>query len=322
MKKSIGYIILIAVCGFIFLISFVLYHLPVKAVIYPSGICAVLVVCYFTADFLKDRKKHKTLRKLLNLPENMSEILSEYDDVTDTDYQEIIRLMKEKEQRMQYEYDVRFSDMIDYYTTWVHQIKTPIASMKLTLQNEDTVFSRKLLEELFRIEQYVNMVLTYLRLDSDSSDYVFAEYSLDDIIRQAVRKYAGQFIGHGIKLDYTPVEKNIVTDEKWLLFVIEQIISNALKYTVSGCVNIYMEEPCILCIKDTGIGISSEDLPRIFEKGYTGYNGRNDKKASGLGLYLCKRISDNLGCGITAESEPDKGTTVKLDFTACKSKRH
>lgn len=315
------YIVLFVLCIVIFLTSFMLYHLPVKAVIYPALLCTALIAAVCIMDYLHKRKKHKLLKSLLALPENMFDILSEYDDAFDTDYQEIIRLMQEQEKKTQYEYDTRYSDMVDYYTTWAHQIKTPIASMRLTLQNEDTALSRKLSEDLFRIEQYVNMVLTYLRLDSDSSDYVFAEYSLDDIIRQAVRKFAGQFIGNSIKLDYTPVEKDVVTDEKWLLFVIEQIISNALKYTASGCISIFMEEPYILCIKDTGIGIAKEDLPRIFEKGYTGYNGRNDKKASGLGLYLCKRISDNMGLGISAESEPDKGTIVSLDFTGCKAEK-
>lgn len=117
-----------------------------------------------------------------------------------------------------------------------------------------------------------------------------------------------------LETDYQPLNAQIMTDEKWLLFVIEQILSNALKYTQQGCVSIYLESPKILCIRDTGMGIAAEDLPRIFEKGYTGYNGRTDKKASGLGLYLCARICRNLGHGISAESEPDKGTVIKLNL--------
>ncbi|MCM1570014.1 MAG: ATP-binding protein [Roseburia sp.] len=156
------------------------------------------------------------------------------------------------------------------------------------------------------------MVLAYLRLGSLSTDYVFKKYALDDIIRQALRKFAGQFIGEGIKLEFTPSGKWVVTDEKWLSFVIEQLLSNALKYTRTGSVCIMMEEPDVLCIRDTGIGIAPEDLPRIFERGYTGYNGRRDKKASGLGLYLCQRVCKALGHEIRIESVLDSGTTVRL----------
>ena len=122
-------------------------------------------------------------------------------------------------------------------------------------------------------------------------------------------------------LEYEPTELQIVTDEKWLSFVIEQILSNALKYTKSGSVKIYLERPKILCIEDTGIGIAPEDLPRIFENGYTGYNGRSDKKASGIGLYLCRRVCDNLGVGISAESELDKGTVIRLDLEQYEMKK-
>ena len=155
------------------------------------------------------------------------------------------------------------------------------------------------------------MVLCYLRIDSDSSDLVIREYDLDDIVRQAVRKFSSQFIRRKLKLSYEPLNQKVLTDEKWLLFVIEQVISNAVKYTSSGMVQIYYEEPLTLCIKDTGIGIAAEDLPRIFEKGYTGCNGRLDKKASGIGLYLCKRICGRLGHKISAESS-DNGTVIRI----------
>jgi len=206
-------------------------------------------------------------------------------------------------------------EMIDYYTLWAHQIKTPIASMRLTLQNEDSPLARKLMAELFHIEQYVEMVLVFLRLDSKTTDYLFREYSLDEIIRQAVKKFAGEFIGRKLKLEYEPVDVKVVTDEKWLSFVIEQVLSNALKYTPSGKITISMEKDRVLCIRDTGMGIAPEDLPRIFEKGYTGYLGRQDKRASGIGLYLCKRICRNLGHGILAESVPGQGTAIRIDLS-------
>ena len=131
-------------------------------------------------------------------------------------------------------------------------------------------------------------------------------------MRSAVKKFSTQFIRRRINLVYEPLGKKVVTDEKWLSFVVEQVLSNALKYTPSGTVGIYMEEPTTLCISDTGIGIAPEDLPRIFEKGYTGYNGRTDKKASGLGLYLCRRICNNLGHTISASSAAGEGTVIRI----------
>ena len=149
-------------------------------------------------------------------------------------------------------------------------------------------------------------------MDSDSTDYVIREYNLDDILRQAVKKYATQFIYKKLSLRYEPINRRVLTDEKWLLFVVEQVLSNALKYTRTGFIEISMEEPETLGIRDTGIGIAPEDLPRIFEKSYTGYNGRSDKKASGIGLYLCRRVCGKLGHTITAVSAVGEGTTIRI----------
>ena len=187
--------------------------------------------------------------------------------------------------------------------------------MRLHLQSEDTAQSRRLLQELKRIERYVEMVLTFLRLGSDSTDYVIKSYDLDSIVRPAVKQFAGEFISKKLTLRYEPLSASVITDEKWLSFVIEQIISNAVKYTDSGGVSLYMEAPQTLCIADTGIGIAPEDLPRIFENGYTGFNGRTDKRASGIGLYLCRQICSKLGHGLSASSEVGKGTVIRIDLS-------
>ena len=237
------------------------------------------------------------------------------DGIEDEDYQAILRMMKREHRQVVSHSQRTYAEMVDYYTIWAHQIKTPIASMRLTLQNEDTALSRQLTNDLFRIEQYVEMVLTFLRLNSASTDYVLREYDLDGMIRQSVKKYAGEFISRRLSLIYEPLHVNVLTDEKWLSFVIGQVLSNALKYTSSGSISITMEPGNRLCIRDTGIGIAPEDLPRIFEHGYTGYNGRVDKKASGIGLYLCKRICERLGHGIEAESRIDEGTCIIIDLS-------
>lgn len=235
------------------------------------------------------------------------------DDIMQVQLLEVIRKLKESGMCLGDSMNMKYADMVDYYTMWAHQIKTPIASMHLILQKQDSEDSRRLRTELMRIEQYVEMVLCFLRLDSDSTDYVLKEYRLDDIIRAAIRKLAPQFIMKKLVLDYETIDKQVLTDEKWLGFVIEQVLSNSVKYTESGKVKISCEGSKLV-ISDTGIGIAPDDLPRIFDKGYTGFNGRMDRKASGIGLYLCRRICNNLGHGITAESVPGQGTTIAIEL--------
>ena len=299
----------------IFLVSFVLYRLPIGAVLYPAILCLVLFIIFIGIDFRRVQTRHKRLEELRSAMDVTISNLPQAERIEDADYQQIIRLLCEEQSVLVTEQNLRYSNMVEYYTIWAHQIKTPIASMRLHLQNEDSALNRQLSLDLFRIEQYVEMVLMFLRLDSESTDYVIKEYDLDTVVRGAIKKFAGEFIARKLVLCYEPLETKVVTDEKWLSFVLEQILSNALKYTTEGSITISLKKPTILCITDTGMGIALEDLPRIFEKGYTGYLGRKDKKASGIGLYLCKRICKNLGHRIWAESVPGQGTTVFIDLT-------
>ncbi len=302
----------------IFMVTFMLYHLPLKAVIYPTILCVGVGLLLAAIDFRRVKRKHDMLERVKSISDAISNILPKAETLEDEDYQNIIRLIGEEHNRYRTDTNRQYSDMVDYYTVWVHQIKTPIASMRLHLQNEDSAFARKLYADLHRIEQYVEMVLTFLRLNSDHTDYVFREYDLDKIIKQSVKKFSYDFIGRKLSLVYEPVNTTVVTDEKWLSFVIEQILSNALKYTQSGSITISLDAGKKLSIRDTGIGIAAEDLPRIFENGYTGYNGRSDKSASGIGLYLCKRICTNLGHAICAESAVNEGTVITIDLAQTK----
>lgn len=298
----------------IFAVTFWQFHLPVEAVFYPTLLCAVLGGLFVAIDYSKARRKHAVLSRACLLTAAMITDLPVPKTLDDEDYQSIIRALRAEVNNLETTAACKYQDMMEYYTMWAHQIKTPIASMRLHLQNEDTAASRRLQSDLFRIEKYVEMVLAFLRLDSPSNDYVFKQHSIDTIIKQAVKKFSHEFISRKISLEYEPVGQTVITDEKWLSFVLEQVISNALKYTREGKVKIYMQEPKLLCIEDTGIGIAPEDLPRIFENGYTGYNGRSDKKASGIGLYLCKRVCDDLEIGIKAISEIGKGTVIQLNL--------
>ena len=298
-------------CAALYAVTFVFYRFPIKAVAYPTALCLALLG-FAAADMAKTRKKHAELERIKGFDAKLADTFPEAGGIIESDYQEIIYLMREQHEEAQQRSEQSLREMMDYYTVWVHQIKTPIASMRLALQNTDTAESRQLQSELGRIERYVEMVLTFLRLGSDSTDYVIKEYELDDIVRGAVKKLAGDFINKRIRLEYTELNETVLTDEKWLSFVIEQVLSNALKYTPEGTVSVYLESPKTLCIRDTGIGIAPEDLPRVFENGYTGYNGRSDKKASGIGLYLCRRICDKLGHTISAESKAGEGTVIRI----------
>ena len=295
----------------LFAASFALYGLPLAAVAYPAGLCALAGAGMAAWDFRRTARRHRELEQLRQVGDTVLTRLPEMETVEGQDCAALVEQLRQELRQQLGAAETRRGETVAYYTAWVHQIKTPIAAMRLTLQGEDTPAARRLTAELGRIEQYVDMVLTYLRLES-GSDYVIGTCSVDEVVRAAVRRFAGEFIDRRIRLDYEPVRWETVTDSKWLTFVVEQLLSNALKYTgQEGVIRIYRQGD-ELCIADTGMGIAPEDLPRVFQMGYTGQNGRLDRRSSGIGLYLCRRICDNLRHGIRMESVPGEGTTVYL----------
>ena len=309
-RSRLAAIALALACALLFAASFALYRLPLAAVLYPAGLCLALGLIAMAADFARVRRAHLRLRML----DILEAELPEARDVEAEDYRQLALLLRRRQREARTRAEADMSDMVAYYTLWAHQIKTPIAAMRLQLQGEDSPRARALLADLGRVERYVEMVLTYLRLEGGGSDYVIREYDLDSILRPVFRQFAGEFIGRRLRLDYAPVNLRVLTDEKWLAFVVGQVLSNALKYTPEGAISVYLEPPAVLYVRDTGIGIAPEDLPRVFERSYTGLAGRADRRASGLGLYLCKRVCDNLRHGISIESAPGAGTTVRIDF--------
>lgn len=298
----------------IFAVVFFLYGINVRAVVYPAVLSAVLGIFFLLPGFAAYVKRHKILQNIRPESGLFSEEFPNASDRKEKDYQELLIGIEDAVRQKKAQSDAARRDMEDYYVTWVHQIKAPIAVMRILLQQEDTQKNRELSAELFRIEQYVEMALCYVRLGEGASDLMIREYRLDEIIRKAIRKYAGQFIRKKIRLIYHGTDICVITDEKWLLFIIEQLLSNAVKYTKEGSVTIEVDKNRKLSVADTGIGISPEDLPRIFEKGYTGYNGRVERKSTGLGLYLCRLAASRLGHKLTAESEPGKGSRFTIDL--------
>ena len=275
----------------IYSLVLLLYQIPLEAAGYGILLVFIAEFVWLLSGFGRFRKKQKLLRQLAG--ERAKDFylrdLPESEDPKEEAYQDLIESLLKEKNRKEAEAAEKLRDMEEYYTLWVHQIKTPIAAMSLLLQEEDTPENGELSMELFRIEQYVEMVLQYLRLDSPDHDLAFRSVDVDDCVRQAVRKYARSFIRKKIALDFQETGIEIVSDEKWLVFVLEQLLSNALKYTKKGTIRIYGGNG-FLYIEDTGIGIAPEDLPRIFEKGYTGYNGRRDKKSTGIGPISARKF--------------------------------
>lgn len=294
-----------------------LYGVPGAAVVYALLICSAVTVAAAIGDFIRYRKKCRVLSQLEDEILLTLEHLPEPDTESESDYQELLETLFLEKNSLASVADKRYDEASDYFAMWAHQIKTPITAMSLAMQSGDFPEKEEFAEYLQRIEQYVEMALCYVHLDSDESDLVIKAHSLNGIIKQVLRKFSKQFIRRRLTLIYDMPDINVLTDEKLLLFVIEQLISNSLKYTKHGSIEITLETPGepVLLIRDTGIGIAPEDLPRIFERGFTGQNGRSDKRATGIGLYLCRRICERLGHTLTARSD-EHGTEMRIDMRA------
>ena len=307
---------------------FLLYQLPLEPILYIAvlWILTGLGTCAF--GFHNYQKNIHNLQIISAAPDINLSRMDAPSNEADALQQEIMHSLNRMRIDAETANQKTLEEMTDYYTMWAHQIKTPIFALRLLLQENPTV-NKEALTELFKIEQYVEMVLGYLRTEDMSSDLKLSRCALDSIIREQIHKYAGIFISKKLSLTYEGISENVLTDEKWLGFVIGQILSNALKYTRTGGIHIYLKNspvrnyvsnitpttPITLVIEDTGIGIRAEDLPRIFEKGYTGVNGRESNRATGIGLYLCNKIMNCLGHRIYAVSEEGKGTKVFLEFS-------
>lgn len=303
-------------------------------VVYAAVLDAILLLITVLVGFFRYSSKVKALSNALERPVEEQAQLPEATDDVEMLYQRLLENQSIARSESESSAAIRQSQMRDYYSMWVHQIKTPISAMKLLLEVEreelgqlicDDEQSQYLLsdnmdsfeDELFRIEEYVSMALQYQRVSSTENDFVLEKVSVDGVIRDAIKKYAKIMIRRHIGINYSGTGQEVYTDGKWLAFMLEQILSNAIKYTPQGFVTIETAEEkdrFFITIKDTGIGIKAEDLPRVFEKGYTGYNGHADKKATGIGLYLCRQMADKLGHTIRMESEIGKGTKVWIGF--------
>ena len=333
--KRIGvWLCIVIACETIMIITMMLNKIPFAEIGYGIFISLFLLLILLAFDAMRYYRHYQKVKELEHTIMLSTDGMPENADLLENEYQKLLRILSDEYTGAQSRAATRQKNMQEYYAMWVHQVKTPIAALRLLLQNKnDEGQMTEELTELFGIEQYVEMALQYQRLDSETTDFVF-----DEIIRTSVRKYARQFIAKKISLSYEPVETTVITDKKWLSFVIEQVISNAVKYTKTGGIKIYLEDgdgtmsvpvqkashrkeddgensgmkSVRLVIEDTGIGIRAEDLPRICEMGYTGCNGHEGQHSSGIGLYLCSRILKKLGHTFSITSKEGVGTVVKI----------
>ena len=313
LKRHIRLLLMLLVCGGVTAAVLFLYRVPREGLWYAFLLCLAVGALFLVLGFCRYQSRHKALQRVLELMGEGSLALPEAEDALEADYQALLNALEEDRRRTEREAAAERDRAETFYTAWVHQIKTPLAAMGLLLQSGEP--DPALLKgELFAMEKYVDLVLTYQRLGGESTDLVLKACDLDTVIRAAVKEYARLFILKKLTLTFTPTGRTVLTDEKWLGFVIGQLLGNALKYTNQGGVSIFAQGDRLI-IEDTGMGIPESELPRIFEKSFTGENGRRLERATGLGLYLCKRTCDLLGHRITAESEVGKGTRVILDLS-------
>ena len=290
-----------------------LYRIPIEVILYPFILTIVFVLIVLLFDYIKYKEKVNKIIQICNDISSCYSVKINDKNIFDEYYLDIINELLKENRKQVSQIQKKISDINDYFSIWVHQIKTPIASMKLKIDNEQMDLLQ-LASDLNRIDHYVDLVLSFLKFDEEKIDLYFRKTDVDRIMRESLKKFSNDFIIKKIRLDYKLSKREVLTDEKWLSFVFDQLLSNALKYTDKGAISIYYDGDSCLCIKDSGIGIALADMERLFEKGFTGYNGRQYKKASGIGLYMCKRMCDKLNIAISIESVVDEYTLVKLKF--------
>lgn len=315
LKFRFGLLISIGGLGLLFILIARLSHINLSPALYGVFLSSFITFIWCILDFFKYIHKIRQLEEAhLNFKIALAP-LPEPDNLTEDFYKNFIEDLYKDRLEIISETEKEKSNREDYYTLWVHQIKTPIAALGLLLRSdtmEENTFPME--QELFKIEQYAEMVLQYIRLESLSFDLILKEYELYEIVKQAVKKYSYAFIGKKLSLDLKEFKLLAVTDEKWLSFILEQLLSNCIKYTAEGGITIGLADERTLFISDTGIGIKPEDISRVFDRGFTGYNGRMDKTSTGIGLYLCKKVAYKLSIGLSVSSTVNQGTTYSIYF--------
>ena len=280
------------------------------------------MLSYIIMEFIKQKMLYNELNSIMdNLDKKylLPEIMTEPENIEGKLLYDILRLANKDMHEHVKKYRERENEYREYIETWVHEIKTPIASTRLIIENNPSDTTRNINDEIKRIEEYIEQVLYYSRSNNVSKDYIIKEVYLTDLVRKVIKRNSRDFISKGIAIDMEAVEGTVYSDAKWLEFIVNQLIGNATKYIAgrNGKVTISTirnENNIILTIEDNGIGIIEKDLNKVFEKGFTGENGRKFGQSTGIGLYLCKKLAEQLGLGLTLTSKTGEGTKVNIIF--------
>lgn len=321
-KERIPFLIINLVLFFIVAIFMYIANVPKSIIIIVFSIWFLPLVSYIVIELIKSRRYFDSINNVLeNLDKKylLPEVIDEANFIEGKILNNILKtLSKDMNERVKYFKDEQL-EYREYIETWVHEIKTPISSTKLILENDDSKLSERVNYEIRKVENYIDQVLYYARSSDVSKDYIIKEFDLRAVVMKSIKSNSRDFINKKIKLELKEVSGKIFSDAKWIEFIINQVIVNAIKFSEAnkGVVEIYSEEyenNIVLTIKDNGVGISGKDIDRVFEKGFTGENGRRFGKSTGIGLYLCKNLCRKLGLGITITSKVNEGTKVNIVF--------
>lgn len=319
-KNRIPFLLTNLICMVALTVFLLVCDISISAVLL---ILVVWVLLLLAGLFLTYWKRDRQMRQLLDMAGQLSEryLISEVmelpEQAEDQVYYRLLKMAGKsmleqisevKRERLEYK---------EYIEQWIHEIKTPITAMKLLCENYRTDWTKELLLELEKTNRFTEQALYFARSEYTEKDYSVREIALAQIVHQAIADNKYLLLQSGMRLEVEEIQDTVYSDEKWVRFILNQLIANAVKYRAGQPVLRFstcrQQDQVVLMVEDNGIGISPADLPRIFEKGFTGQNGRIVHQSTGIGLYLCKRLCEKLGIGICANSE-GKGTTISLSF--------
>lgn len=313
----INFIVFIIVCSIM-----LLTNISSNIIMLTFGIWFFPLLSYIIVEYIKQKKFYNELNSMMESLDKkylLSVIMKEPESIEG----KILYDTLQQANKAMHEHVKKYRDMEseyrEYIETWVHEIKTPIASTRLMLDNNQNEMTRAIEYEIKKVEEYIEQVLYYARSNNVSQDYIIKEVSLAILVRNVIKKNSRDFISKGISVDIEAVEGTVYSDGKWLDFILNQVIGNATKYIRESngkvkIVTIRNENNIVLTIEDNGIGIIDKDINRVFEKGFTGQNGRNLGMSTGIGLYLCKKLAKQLGLGMDLTSKTGEGTKVSIIF--------
>ena len=317
----------------IFLSVNLMFFIMISTVMYFSNISFVIIFLvffiwffplstYILIEYMKYRKYFSNINNILESLDKkylLPEVLQEPNFMVGENINDILKeLSRDMHEQVKHYRNIQ-EEYREYIEMWVHEIKTPIASSKLLIENNTNEVTRKIDTQMDRIENYVEQVLYYSRSDEVGKDYIIKKVGLSKLVKDVIKRNQRDFISKRISLQLGDLDEIIYSDTKWVEFILNQIIGNAIKYSKGkdDKIEIYLKKissAVILTIKDHGVGIIERDLNRVFEKGFTGENGRKFGKSTGIGLYLCKKLTDKLGLGLQVQSEENVGTEISITF--------